>query len=202
MKCNPKEFDALPEVISKEQLRVACHISKRTALYLLQSGLIPSETTGKKTRCYSIQKRDVVAYLKGRERDPAKYQPPENWYSNKTSSPKPYVIRHLPSGKATKRQLEDYYKQALSDYSDVVDVDAIMKFTGYNRRTVGGWCRKGRLKFIMSAPKYRIPKCFLIEYLCSDRYDQIIRKSKEHLNAIWEVYQLSHNGIPVAVGLE
>lgn len=203
MKYDPKEFKALPNIINKEQMRIACHISKRTALYLLQSGLIPNETTGKKTRCYSIKKKDVIAFLKDREQNPNKYLPPENWYKYSSASPKkkPYVIRYLPGGQATRRQLADYYTKALSDYSDVVDVDAIIKFTGYNRRTVGGWCRKERLRFIMNTPKYMIPKCFLIEYLCSDWYNKIIRKSKEHLNAIWEVHYNSHNRIPVADAL-
>lgn len=36
MKYDAKEFKQYPEVMNKEQMRIACHISKRTALYLLQ----------------------------------------------------------------------------------------------------------------------------------------------------------------------
>ncbi|MDL2294895.1 helix-turn-helix domain-containing protein [Ruminococcaceae bacterium OttesenSCG-928-D13] len=189
MKYDPKEFKALPTVMNKEQLRKVCHISKRTALYLLQSGLIPCTTTGKKTRCYSIKKSDVIAYLKDREADPCKYAAPNNWYTGRNKKPVyTHAIRHLPKDKATRRQLETYYARALADHSDVLDVGDICHFTGYNRRAVGGWCRKGQLRCITSTPKYLIPKCFFLEYLCSDTYNNKIRKSEKHLEAIWAVY--------------
>ena len=63
MKENAVNWDAVPDVITKDQLYRICHISKSTALYLLQSGKIPCEYTGRKTRCYKIKKADVIAYL-------------------------------------------------------------------------------------------------------------------------------------------
>ena len=182
-------FSSLPDVISKEQMRIACHISKRTALYLLQSGLIPSKTTGKKTRCYSIQKADVIKFIKACERNPIPFKPPENWYAETT---RPHTIRCLPSKMPAKSQFKAYYKNALANYSDVMDVVYIVKFTGYNRRAVGNWCRKGYLKYISKTNKFYIPKCFLIEHLSSDSYNKTNRKTKEHLNAIWEVCKQSH----------
>lgn len=41
-----------PKTMSKDQLYRVAHISKATALYLLQSGAIPCKDTGKKTRRY------------------------------------------------------------------------------------------------------------------------------------------------------
>ena len=63
MKEHAINWDAVPDVITKDQLYRICHISKSTALYLLQSGKIPCEYTGRKTRCYKIKKADVIAYL-------------------------------------------------------------------------------------------------------------------------------------------
>ncbi len=37
-----------PETVQKEQFRIICHISKRTARYLLQSGLVPCVQSGRK----------------------------------------------------------------------------------------------------------------------------------------------------------
>lgn len=37
-----------PETVQKEQFRIICHISKRTARYLLQSGLVPCVQSGKR----------------------------------------------------------------------------------------------------------------------------------------------------------
>ena len=80
MKYDAKEFKKYPEIMNKEQMRIACHISKQTALYLLQFYLIPHTCTGKKTRCYAIKKSDVIAFMNDREVNPEKYIAPKNWY--------------------------------------------------------------------------------------------------------------------------
>ena len=49
-----------PETVQKEQFRIICHISKRTARYLLQSGLVPCVQSGKKTRNYTITCTTVI----------------------------------------------------------------------------------------------------------------------------------------------
>lgn len=49
--------------ITKEQFCRICHISKRHAKYLLDSGLVKCMDSGKKTRRYTIQAKDVWAYL-------------------------------------------------------------------------------------------------------------------------------------------
>lgn len=48
MKVDITILNSCPDIMNKEQMRKACHISKRTALYLLQYNLIPNMTTGKK----------------------------------------------------------------------------------------------------------------------------------------------------------
>ena len=48
------EIAMLPDTFSLEDLRVVCHISKRTARYYLRAGLIPCEISEKKTHCYTI----------------------------------------------------------------------------------------------------------------------------------------------------
>ena len=63
-----------PETVQKEQFRIICHISKRTARYLLQSGLVPCVQSGKKTRNYTIKMKDIVRYLERREIHPEKYK--------------------------------------------------------------------------------------------------------------------------------
>ena len=58
------------EYLTKEQMYKACHISKKTCRFLLQSGLIPCQDTGKKTRRYTIHKADIIKYLEDREKHP------------------------------------------------------------------------------------------------------------------------------------
>lgn len=195
MKYDLTQLRQCPDIMSKEQLRIVCHISKRTALYLLQSGLIPCKNSGKKTRCYSIKKSDVLAFLKDREKNPERYLAPENWYSPKSAAePNPYVIRVHPSKKCSKTAMTRYYRTALKAYPDVMDVQDVCEFTGYNRRTVSQWVRKNRLKIIMRTNKFLIPKPFLIEYLCSDWYAGTLRKSKKHLDALWAISEQENGG--------
>ena len=54
------EIANLPDTFSLEDLRVVCHISKRTARYYLRAGLIPCEISEKKTHCYTIRKEDLL----------------------------------------------------------------------------------------------------------------------------------------------
>ena len=35
--------------------------------------------------------------------------------------------------------------------------------------------------------KYMIPKCYLIDWLCSDDYNNTNRKSRRHIDMLWEV---------------
>ena len=60
MKEKAINWDAVPDVITKDQLYQICHISKSTALYLLQSGKIPCEYTGKKP--LFLSKEDNTIY--------------------------------------------------------------------------------------------------------------------------------------------
>ena len=75
-----------PETVQKEQFRIICHISKRTARYLLQSGLVPCVQSGKKTRNYTIKTKDIVRYLERREIHPEKYKPPPAHIAGHTQS--------------------------------------------------------------------------------------------------------------------
>ena len=69
----PINWNEVPDVITKEQFYRICHISKSTALYLLKSGAVPCEYSGKKTRCYKIKKDDVKKYLESKGLFPEYY---------------------------------------------------------------------------------------------------------------------------------
>ena len=76
MRYNEKEFEKYSEIMNKEQLRKVCHISKYTALFILQSNLIPNTSSGKKTRCYAIKKSDIIHFINDREINPERYIAP------------------------------------------------------------------------------------------------------------------------------
>lgn len=179
MKYDAKEFKKYPEIMNKEQMRIACHISKRTALYLLQFNLIPHTCTGKKTRCYSIKKSDVIAFMNDREVNPEKYIAPENWYKYGSVDVKAYKIRIQPQLPDDAKKIRRYYESKLSSHPDVMGVSEVVSFTGYNRRTVSQWIRLGKLRALVLPQKYMAPKCYLIDWLCSGEYNSTNRKSCE-----------------------
>ena len=187
MRYSKKEFEKYPEIMNKEQLRKACHISKRTALFLLQFNLIPHTSSGKKTRCYAIKKSDVIAFMNDREKNPERYIAPDNWYRSDGSSPKPYNIRITPPLPNDKRLVRKYYECKLESFPEVVNVAVVSEFAGYDRRTVGQWIRTGKLKALTLPQKYVIPKCYLIDWLCSKEHNDTIRKSYRHVDMLWEL---------------
>ena len=131
---NTINWESIPDVITKDQLYRICHISKSTALYLLQSGKIPCAYTGKKTRCYKIKKEDVIAYLENRKIFPESYSAPAGWYKGnytvKMKAEAPEVVLEY---------LRTYYTELLADYPDVLTTQAVSKITGYGTTTINNW---------------------------------------------------------------
>ena len=109
-------LEKYPEYISKEQMYKLCHISKYTAQYLLESGLVPSTCSGKKTRKYKIATSDVVRYLQEREIIPERYFLPEGYRK------KVYKSQFNPLAPETIEKMRTYYERQLSEYSDVMNV--------------------------------------------------------------------------------
>lgn len=70
MNYEPIDWDTVPDVMSKDQFYKLCHISKSTARYLLQTGKVPCQYTGKKTRAIRSAKR--MCRLISRERESAR----------------------------------------------------------------------------------------------------------------------------------
>lgn len=177
--------------MNKEQPRKACHISKRTAHYLLQFNLIPHICTGKKTRCYAIKKRDVIDFMINREVNPSRYIVPTSWYKYGNEDVKPYKIRIQPPLPNDPQKTRRYYESKLADYPDVIDVATVVDFTGYNRHTVCRWIRAGNLRALTLPQKHMIPRFYLIDWLCLDDYNNTIRKSPAHIEMLWELQKWS-----------
>ena len=77
---NYVEWDKVPDVMSKETFYKICHISKATALELLQTKKVPCRYI-KKTHTYRIKKTDVMKYMDERMAYRNIYLKP---YKNKT----------------------------------------------------------------------------------------------------------------------
>lgn len=124
--------------------------------------------------------------MNDREVNPKKYIAPKNWYKYGSEMVRSYKIRTHPPCAKDEKKLRGYYESKLAALPDVMDVAAAVDFTGYNRRTVCQWIRVGKLKALALLQKYMIPKCYLIDWLCSDDYNNTNRKSRRHIDMLWE----------------
>ena len=189
MKLDAKELDNYPDVLNKEQFRIVCHISKRTALYLLESGLVKAQNTGKKTHSWLIRKEDILAFAEERERNPVKFVPPDNWYVYGEPEPNFQAIRFLPMDDNCKELTESYYEKLLADELDLITVADVIRITGYKKNTITRWVRDGKVHVHYArANRSLFPKPFLLDFLCSEVYNNILRKSVTHICAIWEIH--------------
>ncbi len=184
MKKKDAEFKELkrqfPKTMSKDQFYRVAHISKATALYLLQNSLVPCEDTGKKTRRYTIKTDDVIVYLKDREIRPDFYKAKSGWYSGTAGKQKPPEEAIAPQLSPENRKLlVQYLSRLMKPFDDLITVKEMAEFTGYNTTTVINWCNKN-LKHFNIAGRFLIPKISATEYLASPPLCALPQKSKRH----------------------
>ena len=133
-------LDEYPEYITKEQLYQICHISKKSAQNLLESGEIPCIDSGRKTHRFLIATADVVDYLQRRD-----------------NAPRP----------AADETAVEKIHAALALYPDVLSVAQVSELTGRRSSTVTKWCRLNYIKNIYAGGKNHIPKASLADFLVS-----------------------------------
>ena len=133
-------LDEYPEYITKEQLYQICHISKKSAQNLLESGEIPCIDSGRKTHRFLIATADVVDYLQRRD-----------------SAPRP----------AADETAVEKIRAALALYPDVLSVAQVSELTGRRSSTVTKWCRLNYIENIYAGGKTHIPKASLADFLVS-----------------------------------
>lgn len=173
-----------PKVISKDQLYRICHISKSTALYLIQSGLIPSSNSGKKTRKYKINLDDVIDYLQQREETPFFFKPPENYYKGTNGLRGRQRRLCIPSEQMSEARL--FFERKFERYDDVIPTSKVTKITGYSAKTVVSWYERKIIKCFLIKGRLYFPKEYLIEFILSDSCNYIIQKSKRHIALLEE----------------
>ena len=177
-----KELDKYPDVMSKDQFQKACHLSCRKAYWLLNSGLLPCERTGKKTRCYKIKKADVIELIKDYKLNPKKYVMPIEAELRKTEA------EFINFSDVSRSDVEDFYRTALKDEPDLLTTKEVAAITGYTKKAVLSWHEKGELKCLSRFVKaYRYPKQHLIAFLASDYYNHEPKKTDIHRKMIKEI---------------
>lgn len=162
-----------PEYITKDQMYRICHISKKTCLFLLESGLVPNIDSGKKTRRFKIKTVDVIQYLKDRDDYPELFKAPDGFYKGKGGDKKAPSFDEVFTQEDLIR-MRQYYERLLKNNPDVMSVEQVAQFTGYNKNSVSRWCGKKELKCFYIKQRYQIPKEYLLDALVLKEYPDIL----------------------------
>jgi len=161
-----------PEYISVNQFYKICHIAKRSAVYLLEHGVVPYTDTGKITWKYKIALSDVIVYLQGREKSgsmiprgavnnkrkyPRKSKEEQVTFQSKINSDEEYLIK-------------EYFEHIFADCPDVLTPSAVANLIGFCVNTIRKNIQMGALKSIVYSNKYIIPKVYLMDFLLSKSF--------------------------------
>ena len=166
-----QRLQGYPSYISKEQLCKICHISKRTALRLLEDGSIPCKSNGKQTRKYQIALADVEAFLLKRQ-------------ARIKINPREARNVYRPMSAEMKSLLPHVVTDWLEPYPDVLSVDEVVQITGYGSSSVVKWCKKEDLQHYCIGRKFFVPKIWLQEFMLSERFWGIHVKSHIHRQSL------------------
>ena len=158
-----------PEYMSMEQMRIICHISKRTARLLLQTGLVPCVDNGKKTRKYQIATVDVITYLKERKKHPERYALPEGSYAREHIPPIAYTTIISPF------RID---RLLFEESPDVLTVQQAAVIASVNPSTVTDWAAKKHFRAFLINNTYHIPKLSLLIYLASPQHSKNYRSQQ------------------------
>jgi len=162
-----------PDFLSLDELSRVCKISKRSARYLVEHGIIPALDTGKQTWRYQIKTDDVIRYLQLREKLGSMIPPGAvSSRTKKRNNPhfgnRKTFSRYITSGQEC--YVMEYFKHIYSDFDEILTTAEVVVMTGLNKSTVLKLLKAGKIKSLEARPKYLIPKKYLLEFVVTRRY--------------------------------
>ena len=171
-----------PNYISLDELYKICKISKKSARYLVEHGIVPAIDTGKKTWRYKIDINNVITYLRKRVKIGNMIPPGAvtNRQKNKSHESdtffgrKSYAQMVIPG---REHEMAEYFNYIYCDCDEVLTTSKIADMTGLCRRTILQLAKNGKIKSIEQSPKYLIPKKYLIEFVVTRRFIEANSKS-------------------------
>ena len=122
---------------------------------------------------------DVIQYLKDRDDYPELFKAPDGFYKGKGGDKKAPSFDEVFTQEDLIR-MRQYYERLLKNNPDVMSVEQVAQFTGYNKNSVSRWCGKKELKCFYIKQRYQIPKEYLLDFLVSRYFIGIAVKSVKH----------------------
>ena len=165
------------EKLSAEQICKILHISKRKCAWMLQNGMIPCKDSGKKTRRYTVLRKDLDAYIKDSTEHPEKYFIPVTFTSNnpgKREHDKYYLYPHQ-----VPEDFRPWLDDQWDDLPDAITPKDVESILGYEHESVRRWINRGWLRITKAHNFEIVPRQWLIDFTCDYAF-RIARKSKTH----------------------
>ena len=165
------------EKLSAEQICKILHISKRKCAWMLQNGMILCKDTGKKTRRYTVLRKDLDAYIKDSTEHPEKYFIPVTFTSNNPGKREPdkyYLYPHQ-----VPEDFRPWLDDQWYDLPDVITPKAVETILGYEHESVRRWINRGWLRITKAHNFEIVPREWLIDFTCDYGF-RITKKSKTH----------------------
>ena len=175
-------MESLPEVLSGEQVRCVLHVSKRKCAWMLNNGFIKCQNTGKRTRKYTVLKKDLLKYIEDSQKHPEHYVTPYAEFSTAkyiNKNRRQYLRKagfpsSLPDG------FRAWLENELEPIPDALTIPQVIATTGYTDNSVDRWLRQGHLKFVQTQTTKVIAKDWLIDFYCGYGYT-IAQMSDQHI---------------------
>ena len=165
------------EYLSKEDFYRIAHISKSTALWLIETGRVNAEKPENKGKGYKIPKTEVERFLKDRSINPSKYR-----RSNRCNR-----YRYYPSQPYSKRlggKIRAIVERDIVHLPDVLISKRVSMILGYDLREIYAWSKARSLHALRLSGKLYYPKQLLLDFVSSKEYYDIQEKSKEHIELL------------------
>ena len=173
-------------LLSGEQVRQILHISKQKCTWILEHGYIPCSDTGGKTRRFAVRAEDLAAYMDDAAKHPERYTTPYAAFSMRKIPQAEGKAKTVPDKQAYPtfpRELPEDFRLWLENEwcgaDDLLTNDEAAELMGYAVTTVDNHIRAGRLKAVHTQDGLRIPKAWLVEFMCGHGY-AIRVKSRRH----------------------
>ena len=113
--------------------------------------------------------------------NPKRYAVPKEWYSHGEVYVRAQRKRIQPKLPEDKERVRRYYESQLQQYPDILYISDIIKITGYSRRIIWKWIHEDKLHAYRLSNQFVVPKEYLIDWLCTDEYNKVYRKTKQHV---------------------
>ena len=158
-----------PDYVSLEQFRIICRTAKRTASYLLTSGIVPAIDTGKKTCRWRINVEDVIAYLS--KVDKIDEVTVSSVINHKTVYPK--VLRKTFTDRIKTIPAEtqiEFLEQKYYDYPDAMTTTEMANIATLEPTTIMKYVKSGKITALRTCSMQLIPKLYAFQFMVSQLF--------------------------------